>query len=153
MIYVNPDDFLGYPRVFTESRNLEAWRACKDLVERTLREAVSSYNYYLVCGIQGAGKTRWIKENGVSFEEPAIVFDAAHARARDRVGAIAQARRFSCWLICIWISCPLDLALVRNRTRPRDQVVPEDVVRLVFNNFEPPTVDEGFDEIFEISNL
>jgi hypothetical protein len=35
----------------------------------------------------------------------AIVFHAANARARDRAGAAAQARRFSCRLICIWISC------------------------------------------------
>ena len=150
MLYINPDDFLGDPRIFTDERNREAWRLAKDLAERTLREAQSPYNYYLVCGVQGAGKTRWVKDNGAAFSEPALVFDAAHARARDRAGAVAMARRFACRLICIWISCPLDVALARNRARPEDQVVPDDVVRLVFNTFEPPTVDEGFDEVYEI---
>jgi hypothetical protein len=86
MIYVNPDDFLGNPRIFTEERNREAWRACKDLVERTLTEASERYNYYFICGVQGSGKTRWVKENRAWFVEPAIVFDAALSRARDRAG-------------------------------------------------------------------
>ena len=115
MIYVNPDNFLGDPRIFTEERAREAWRACKDLVERTLSEATEPFNYYLVCGVQGSGKTRWVKENTASFVQPAIVFDAALSRARDRAGGVAQARRFSCRLICIWISCPLEVALAQNR--------------------------------------
>jgi tRNA uridine 5-carbamoylmethylation protein Kti12 len=94
-----------------------------------------------------------VQSNHASFLEPAIVFDAAHPRVRDRAGVVAQARRFSCRLICIWISCPLDVALVRNRARPNDQVVPDEVVRLVFNDFEPPTEEEGFDEVFEIKNV
>jgi hypothetical protein len=55
MIYVNPDDFLGNPRVFTDERNREAWRACKELVERTLSETQARYNYCLVWG-SGSGK-------------------------------------------------------------------------------------------------
>ena len=153
MVYVNPDDFLGHPRVFTEARNQEAWRACKDLIDRTLRETQSPYNFYLVCGVQGAGKTHWVKENGKRFVEPAIVLDATNPRARDRAGAIAQARRFSCRLICVWISCSLDVALARNRARSKDQVVPDDIIRLVFNDFEPPTIEEGFDAVLEITNV
>ena len=153
MIYANPDDFLGDPRVFTEERNREAWRACKELIERTLAQTKEPYNYYLVCGVQGAGKTRWVRENRLSFVEPAIVFDAAFPRARDRTAAIVQARRFSCRLIGIWISCSLDVALARNRARSPDQIVPEDVVRLVFKNFEPPTLEEGFDEVSKVENV
>jgi hypothetical protein len=152
MISVNPDDFLGNPRVFTAERNRDAWSACKILVESTLSAAEERYNYYVVCGVQGAGKTRWIKENGATFVEPAIVFDAAHARACDRAGAVAQARRFSCRLICIWVRSPLEVALLRNRARPQDQVVPDEVVRLVFDTFEPPTLEEGFDEVLPIAN-
>ena len=128
MIYVNPDDFLGSPRIFTPERNRDAWQSCKDLVEKMLACAERPYNYYLVCGVQGAGKTRWIRDNPATFIEPALVFDAAHARARDRAPAIAHARRFSCHTTAIWISCPLELALTRNRERPHDQVVPDDVV-------------------------
>jgi predicted kinase len=150
MIYVNPDDFLGHPRLFTAERNREAWRACKDLVERTLSEAREPYNYYLVCGIQGSGKTRWVRENSARFVEPAIVFDAALSRARDRAGAVAQARRFSSRLVCIWISCPLDVALARNRARAPDEIVDDQVIRLVFNTFEPPIPEEGFDEVLKV---
>jgi predicted kinase len=153
MTYVNPDDFLGKPRVFTPERNREAWQACRDLAERTLKEAKERPNFYLVCGVQGAGKTRWVKENSASFEEPAIVLDAAMPRVRDRAGAVAQARRFSCRLIGIRISCPLDVALARNRCRAPDEVVPDDVVRIVFEEFEPLTLEEGFDKVFEVENL
>jgi|SRR5262245_3661534 len=153
LIYVNPDDFLGNPRVFTLERNQEAWRSCKDLAETTLTETTDRYNYYVVCGIQGSGKTHWVNENRAVFLEPALVFDAALPRARDRAGAVAQGRRFSCRLICIWISCPLDMALARNRARPHDQVIEDEVVRFVFNNFEPPTLAEGFDEVVKIESL
>ena len=153
MIYVNPDDFLGHPRIFTPERNQEAWRTCRDLMERTLAEATERYNFYLVCGVQAAGKTRWVRENGARFAEPALVLDAALPRAHDRAGAVARARRFSCRLICIRILCALDVALARNRDRPPDQVVPDDVVRLVFNDFEPPSLEEGFDEVIEIETV
>jgi predicted kinase len=152
MIYVNPDDFLGNPRVITVERNQEAWRSCKDLVEKTLTEAIETYTFYLVCGVQGSGKTRWVKHNPGRFVEPAIVFDAAFGRVRDRAGAVAHARRFACRLICIWISCPLEIALSQNRSRASDQVVPEEVVRLVFNTFEPPTLEEGFEEVFKVES-
>jgi len=150
MIYVNPDNFLGNPRIFTPERNREAWRACKDLVERTLSEATEPWTFYIVCGVQGSGKTQWVKDNPTRFREPAIVFDAALSRAQDRAGGVTQGRRFACRMICIWISCPLEIALARNRSRPQDQIVPDDVIRLVFNTFEPPTVDEGFDEVFRV---
>jgi predicted kinase len=152
VIYVNPDNFLGSPRIFTAERNREAWRACKDLVERTLSEAREPYNFYIVCGVQGSGKTRWVKDNPTRFREPAIVFDAALSRTQDRASAVAQGRRFACRMIGIWISCPLDIALARNRSRPSDQVVADDVIRLVFDTFEPPTVEEGFDELFKVEN-
>ena len=144
MICVNPDDFLGNPRVFTLERNREAWRACRDLTERTLTEAREPHNFYLVCGVQGAGKTRWVKENHASFVEPAIVLDAALPRARDRAAAVALARRFSCRVIGIRISCALDVAVARNRARPPDVVVADEVVRTVFNEFESLSLEEGF---------
>ncbi|HET9132122.1 MAG TPA: hypothetical protein VFO86_14295 [Terriglobia bacterium] len=55
MIYVNPDNFLGCPRVFTDERNREAWRLCKEHVERTLAEARELTNFYIACGVQGSG--------------------------------------------------------------------------------------------------
>jgi predicted kinase len=119
---------------------------------RTLKEGRERYNFYLVCGVQGAGKTRWVKENRASFAEPAIVLDAALPRARDRAAAVALAQRFSCRLIGIRISCSLDVALARNRARPADVVVPDEVVRIVFNEFEPLSLKEGFDEVFEIES-
>jgi hypothetical protein len=122
----------------------------KTFVERTLSEGQGPYNYYLVCGVQGQNPLGKGEQREVS--RAGNCFDAAQARARDRAGAVAQARRFSCRLICIWVWCPLELALSRNRGRPSDQVVGDDVVNLVFNTFEPPTLEEGFDEVLKVEN-
>ena len=145
--------FSRHPASLHGRAESRTWKACKEVVENALRKNQEGrYNFYLVCGVQGAGKTHWVTTNRTRFSEPAIVFDAAHARACDRAGAVAQARRFSCHLTCIWISCPPDVALARNHARPADQVVPDEVVRLVFNNFEPPNKEEGFDDVLEIMN-
>jgi len=53
-------------------------------------------------------------------------------------------------MIAVWISCSLEVALERNRSRPSDQVVRDEVVRLVFDTFEPPTSEEGFDEVIKV---
>jgi hypothetical protein len=45
------------------------------------------------------------------------------------------------------------VTLARNCARPPDQVVPEEVVRLVLNNFEPPALGEGFDEVFKVESV
>jgi len=66
---------------------------------------------------------------------------------------MTHARRFSCRFVSIWISCELDVALAQNSASPSDQIVPEEVVRLVFKDFEPPTVDEGFDEVLKIEHV
>ena len=152
MIYVNPDNFLGSPRVFTDERNREAWRLCKELVERTLAEARELTNFYIVCGVQGSGKTWWVKNNLPYFVEPAIVFDAALPLAEVRARVVSHARRYSCRFVSVWISCELDVALAQNSARPSDEIVPEEVVRLVFNEFEPPTLDEGFEEVLKVEN-
>ena len=91
-----------------------------------------------------------VKKNHASFVEPAIVLDAALPRARDRAAAVALARRFSCRVIGIRISCTLDVALARNRARPADVVVADEEVRIVFNEFESLSLEEGFDEVFEV---
>lgn len=93
-----------------------------------------------------------MKANHSSFVEPAIVLDAALRRMRDRSGAVALARRFSCRLVGIRISCTLDEALQRNRARVPDEVVPDEVIRIVLKDFESLSLEEGFDEVFEVEN-
>jgi predicted kinase len=149
MLYVNPDDYLGDPRVFTPERNREAWRACRELIERTFAATSQPHNFYIVCGIPGAGKTRWVKENLARFEEPAIVLDAVLTNVRARENVVAHGKSFPCRLIGIWISCALDVALARNRARAPDQAVPDELIRTLFGDCERPNLNEGFDEVLE----
>lgn len=71
-----------------------------------------------------------------------IVLDATNVtRARRRL-YVAMARRRSVPTIAVYLSCPLEVALVRNRQRPA--AVPEHAVRRLHAALQPPSVDEGF---------
>ena len=52
-------------------------------------------NFYIVCGVQGSGKTEWVKNHLAGFGEPCIVFDAAFARSIDRAGAVTQGKGYA----------------------------------------------------------
>jgi predicted kinase len=100
----------------------------------------------IVCGLQGAGKSSWIKLYGYRYS-PCIFFDAALPGARHR-GKVSQiAKQFGTELWVVWIKTSLAIALQRNALRAMDERVPEKAIRSVAELFEPPTMDEGFDKI------
>ncbi|MGU3779930.1 hypothetical protein [Burkholderia metallica] len=47
----------------------------------------------------------------------------------------------------VWPAVKLETALRRNRTRPIDEMVPDDAVESIFKIFEPPSLSEGFCEV------
>ena len=48
----------------------------------------------------------------------------------------------------VFFDVPLEICLARNRGRPRQ--VPEDILTKMSKKLEPPTYDEGFDNILKI---
>jgi AAA domain len=152
MIVVNPDHFLGNPRVFTEEKSTEAWQMCRRLLEDSLAVFGTTAQVYFVCGVQGAGKSYWVRTQASWFREPAVVIDAAFPRACNRAAWIALVRSAGSRLIGLHVRTSLETALRRNRQRSEDAVVPEHVVRLVHRDFEPPSLAEGFDEVHVVDN-
>jgi len=154
---INPDDFLQTPkgRVWTPERNREAWEksfvSVRTALTALLQEADTGQPplLYVVCGLQGAGKSTWIKANGDRMA-PCVFFDAALPRAKHRAPLIAIARDLGCAVRAVWINTPLTVALERNASRNHDERVPEDSIRSVNAQFEAPSTTEGFEEVKEI---
>lgn len=81
-----------------------------------------------------------------------IVIDNTNTTARGRKRYIDIAKAFGIKVRSIYLKCPLEIALARNRSRQGKERVPDFVVKIYNKKLEPPTLDEGFDscEVIEI---
>lgn len=154
MIHLNPDHYLQTEsgRIFTPERNAAAWEQLYRDLDEALKNGEGRVSLYVVLGVQGSGKSTWIAENSGRLGEGAVFVDAALPGARHRARILSAAEAAGTRAIAIWINVPLETALSRNRLRPQDEQVPEDVIRYVFSNFEPPSIDEGFVEIHSVES-
>lgn len=145
----NPDDALRTPegRVFTAERNAAAWEHIYSELEAIMAAPNAEMCLYVVMGVQGSGKTTWVKEHRESLGAAAVILDAALPARAHRARALAIAARYDCRTVGVWIRVPLDQAIAQNASRPADEVVPESALRSVFNALEPPSRDEGFDRV------
>lgn len=150
--HINPDHYLqtSTGRVFTKERQLAAWDRVYEDLEVALRGRSSTpIQLCLVMGVQGSGKTTWIRRN-IAALPGAVFLDAALPAARHRARALDIARRCRVEAIAVWINMPLEIALARNASRPADECVPEEALRSVFSLIEVPTTSEGFVRVVEI---
>lgn len=119
----------------------------------------------LIIGIPNAGKTTYSKRytNVVHFDSvmgtnqqmrerviemvknaPDLVVEGVYDKASDRKKLVEAANVSS---KCIWLDTPVETCLIREREYRKR---PEGLVVLAHNSFEPPTFDEGWDEIIII---
>ena len=155
--WINPDDFLLTPqgRVWSIERNKTAW----EQAYATLRQALSrrstegssgqQQDLYLVCGIQGAGKSTWIQDNARRLA-PCVFFDAALPKSIHRRPVVTIAHSVGAAVRAVWIDTPLEVALRRNAQRRDDERVPDTSIRSVAAQFEAPSISEGFIEVLRI---
>lgn len=143
---INPDDYLEteFGREFTPERNRQAWQLAYARLRHELSQAVKGAHVYVVMGVQGAGKSRWVSENLDRLGRGAIVFDAALPARRHREELLSIAGEYAIPVIGILVNAPLELALARNASRSADKRVPEEALKSVFNMLEPPDEEEGF---------
>jgi hypothetical protein len=154
---INPDDFLRTPtgRVWTPERNREAWSQAHAALEAALAKlaeaAVSGEppKLYVVCGLQGSGKSTWVAQNAARLA-PCVFFDAALPRASHRAPLIEMGKRAKARMSVVWIDASLEAALRRNAVRSEDERVPERALVSVAEQFEPPTLAEGVQEIIHV---
>ena len=151
----NPDDYLQTQtgRVYTDERNAAAWERIYSELEGLFRDSTAETRFFIVLGVQGGGKTSWIRRHIGSLGSSAICLDAALPARRHRARALALAQRFSVYSIAVWINVTLERALEQNAKRAPDEVVPEFAIRSVFGLIEAPTLEEGFREIIEVTEL
>jgi len=151
----NPDDYLQTQtgRVYTDERNAAAWERIYSELEGLFRDSTAETRFFIVLGVQGGGKTSWIRRHIGSLGSSAICLDAALPARRHRARALALAQRFSVYSIAVWINVTLERALEQNARRAQDEVVPEFAIRSVFGLIEAPTLEEGFREIIEVTDV
>ncbi len=77
-----------------------------------------------------------------------VLLDATNVSRARRARYIRMAARHGLETVAVFGQCDLQTALKRNQQRPG--VVPENVVRRMFSNLQPPTADEGFAEILVV---
>ena len=149
----NPDEYLRTPagRIFTEERNAKAWEQLYADLERCFSDAGPEAHFFLVMGVQGAGKTTWIRHHAAARGAAAVFLDAALPARRHRVRSMALVKRFGIRATAVWVNVPLEQALRQNAQRPSDEVVREAAVRGTFSVIEAPTLDEGFDDIIVVA--
>lgn len=149
----NPDDYLWTPdgRVYNEERNAVAWEQMYVDLDAALKASGPEARFFVVMGVQGGGKTTWIRDNCVAFGPFSIFMDAAVPARRHRARALSLARAYGVRTTAVWINTTLDRALRQNSRRPDDEIVPESAVHSVFSLLEAPVRDEGFDEIIAVA--
>jgi len=74
-----------------------------------------------------------------------IVIDATHLTVGSRAQWIRIAKSLEVPISCVVFHVPYEVCLERNNARNR--VVPEDIMEHMRDLFEPPTEEEGFQEI------
>lgn len=118
---------------------------CPDLIRKA---------FYGDESIQGDGKRVFetafhdIKEYGCLGEN--VVFDATNINADRREALVKEMRPYFDIIIFKWFHTPLCICLDRNQKRKKQ--VPEDVLWRMSDNFQAPTMREGWDYIEEIKN-
>lgn len=104
--------------------------------------------------IQGDGKQVFaiahhrIKELGKSGNN--VVFDATNINRNRRKELVKEMRPYFDIIIFKWFSTPASICYERNFYR--DRQVPSNVIKRMSDNFEEPTIEEGWDYVEEIKN-
>jgi len=78
-----------------------------------------------------------------------VYLDATSIRRGLRAKYIRLAKEYGAETVCYEMKTSYHTCLERNKQRER--VVPEEVIRRMSEDYEEPTIDEGFDRIFAVS--
>lgn len=127
----------------SEERETAIAIACPDLVREKL---------YGDASIQGNGKKVFqmafdiVKLSGMVKAD--CVFDATNTTKKARKKVIEQGRKYFDFIICYYFYPSLVKSI--NNMAKRERQVPREVLARQINQWETPTIDEGFDYVCEI---
>jgi predicted kinase len=146
--HIGPDQLLRLESRDSVSREeaLEAWNNAYLELEAALT-ARRFGKLFVVCGPQAAGKTAWIKQRLYTASPEEVFFEGALPSRKHRERALALAKAAGCAAIAVWLQVPQHIALARNARRMGAARISEQTILHVFDQLEPPSTDEGFDEV------
>lgn len=78
-------------------------------------------------------------------EGKSVIADSLYTKEKWRTELLQAVKPIECRCILLRMSTPLDECIRRNRGR--DGALPDFVIEDIYNSIEPPTLDEGWDEI------
>ncbi len=152
MRHIDPDHYLATPAGRVDSPDLAraAWDRAYAALQAALERIGTAGRLYVVCGLQGAGKSTWIRNHAAALGDSVVCFDGALPSRRHRSRALALAAQAGTPAVYVWINVPLAVALQRNAARTGAERIAEATIRHVWDQLEPPSVAEGFVEVVEI---
>lgn len=118
------------------------WSVCPDNIRR---------------GIQGDGKKVFFiaynRAQRLLADGKDVYFDATNTTKYTRQLLLKKLKPYASKCIALYFNIPIGVCKYRNAHRSR--VVPEHVIDRMYNqlSLNPPTQDEGFDEIIEITEV
>lgn len=74
-----------------------------------------------------------------------VIVDALYTKLKWREAILEATKDFQCKRTLIFVNTPLDECIRRNKGR--ENALPDFVIEDIYNSIEPPTLDEGWDEI------
>jgi len=79
-----------------------------------------------------------------------VIMDATNVSYKKRMALLYELKKVPCDKICLLLATPYEQCLEQNKERER--VVPEEVIKRMYLNFDVPAYFEGYDEIEIIYN-
>ena len=79
-------------------------------------------------------------------KNPSVCVEGVYKNAKDRIDLINASSKHN---ICIWITTPIDVCIDRE-INGRNRSV--HMVQWAYDDFEPPSYKEGWDEIYILKN-
>ena len=149
---IDPDQFLDLTGAVAVGRDdvRAAWDSAYALAEQRLNELGPNSDFYLVFGLQGAGKSTWVAEQSRLRPRNATYLSGPLPSRKHRERAVAMAKRAGCRSIGVWINESFAVALERNSHRSGLARIKEEAIRHVYENLEPPSLEEGFHEVIVV---
>jgi predicted kinase len=149
---IDPDHFLDLSSASAVTRDdvRAAWEKAYSLLEQRLAELGATATLYIVFGIQGGGKTTWVAGNATLCGQNTIFFSGPLPSRKHRERALALAKTARCRAVAVWINTTFEVAMERNSKRSGLARIREEAIRHVYENLEPPSIEEGFNELIEV---
>lgn len=76
------------------------------------------------------------------------IYDATNINYKRRMAFLQELKNIPCEKICVLMATPYETCLERNAKR--DRCVPEDVIKRMYMNFDPPHVYEGWNDMIVV---